>query len=122
MCMNWVINILCLILDKFEMANLNLDDDLVPCFSFFHFFPSGREEIISSMSEKNPFMCMNCMINILLCLILVKFEMANLNLDDDLVPFFSFFHFFPNGSEESISSMLEKNPWKKHAKPGFVCS
>ena len=41
--------------------------------------------------------------------------MANLNLDDDFVPFFKISS--QNGREESISSVMEKNP--KHANPAL---
>jgi len=50
--------------------------------------------------------------------------MANLNLDDDFVPFLSFFHFFPkwegrkyffhNGKQLGFHHGYYR-PWKKHA-------
>ena len=53
---------------------------------------------------------MNSMNSILLHILFVKFTLANLNLNDDFVPFFSFFHFFPKWKGRKYFFRNGRNP------------
>ena len=58
--------------------------------------------------------------SILLHIIFVKFKLANQNLDDNFVPFLSFFHFFPKWKGRKYYRGFYRLR-KKHANPAQVC-